>query len=141
MYKAEKNSNIVFYRCSVCGNLMIKLVDSGLTPQCCGRDMMPAEPSKEEFGEKHIPVWRMNGCKLMIQVGEILHPMSKEHYINWILIKTNLGTHIRELSPDDSPEAVITLSKGERLLEVYSFCNIHGLWMDVEYGNVGCDEE
>lgn len=128
--KKEEKTKLVFYRCSVCGNLMIKLEDSGLDPQCCGRDMTVLSPNcEEEFGEKHSPVWRMNGCKLMIQVGEVLHPMSDKHYIQWIIVETNLGHHLRRFTCEESPEVTIALSKGEAVVDIYSFCNIHGLWM------------
>lgn len=128
--KAEPISNsIEFYRCSVCGNLMIKLVDSGLTPQCCGRDMEILKAGETDgTWEKHIPVWRMDGCKLMVQVGEDLHPMSESHMIVCIVVKTNTGIHIRMFKATDEPEACFKLCKEEEVESIYEFCNVHSLW-------------
>lgn len=135
MKKPEKNE-LIFYRCSVCGNLIIKLEDSGITPQCCGRDMEVIVPNTEDaLEEKHIPVWRMNGCKVMIQVGEKLHPAEKSHYIKWILVKTNCGLYLRNFECEDSPELCINLCRGEHVIEIYGFCNLHGLWMAGEEGD------
>lgn len=133
MIKLRNDNNLVFYRCSVCGNLIIKLEDSGISPQCCGRDMMILSPSHEDtMGEKHIPVWRMDGCRLMVQVGAELHPMTSDHYIHWIIVKTNYGILIRRFTSEDSPEANFKLNKEERVEEIYCFCNIHGLWVAEE---------
>lgn len=133
MVNLKEESKLVFYRCSVCGNLMIKLEDSGITPQCCGRDMtiLSAE-REEENGEKHVPVWRMSGCKLMVQVGSELHPMSKEHFIHWIIVRTNYGLLLRRFCSTDTPEATFKLHKDECVEEIYSFCNLHGLWVAEE---------
>jgi len=129
MKSFEKKSELKFYQCSVCGNLIIKLEDSGITPQCCGRDMMLLAPHKEEaYEEKHIPVWRMDGCKLMVQVGAYLHPISAEHYIHWIVVKTNTGIYIRHFTPDESPEACFKFCKDEYVEDIYGYCNLHGLW-------------
>lgn len=128
MSKSEKKE-LEFYQCEMCGNLMIKLEDSGITPVCCGKEMKVVTPKDEEMiAEKHMPVWRMNGCKIMVQVGEILHPMEDKHYISWIVIETNKGIHLWKLCCEDDPELCIPLAHGEKVLKVYSYCNIHGLW-------------
>ena len=121
--------DIEFYACSVCGNLIIKLVDSGLNPQCCGRDMIKLEAGTvDASSEKHVPVWKMCGCKIIVTVGEEPHPMTKEHYIQWIIVKTNQGIHARKLTPEDTPEACFKLCKGEEVEAVYEYCNLHKLW-------------
>ena len=56
------------------------------------------------------------------------HPMMEKHYIQWILIETNFGTHCRSLTPEDKPEAEFFLADGEKLIAVYEYCNLHGLW-------------
>lgn len=124
-------STIDFYRCGVCGNLIVKLNDSGICPQCCGRDMVKLTPNEKDDAdlEKHVPVWMMDGCKIVIQVGSEDHPMTPEHYIQWIVVKTNLGIHAKHLTPDDAPSACFKFCKGEEPLTIYEYCNIHGLWM------------
>lgn len=133
MTKLRNNCNLVFYRCSVCGNLIIKLEDSGISPQCCGRDMnILFTEHAEDIGDTHIPVWRMAGCRLMVQVGSELHPMSPGHYITWIIVKTNYGLMLRRFEDTDIPEANFKLHKDETVEEIYSLCNIHGLWVAQE---------
>ena len=69
-------------------------------------------------------------CRLhMVQVGETLHPATADHHINWIVIKTNMGLYLRKFAHDELPEATVTLARGECVKEIYSFCNIHGLWL------------
>lgn len=129
MNKETNENQITFYRCNVCGNLMIKLNDSGITPQCCGRDMVQLSANiTDGVTEKHKPVWMMDGCKLIVQVGSENHPMTKDHYIQWIVVKTNHGFHARQLTPDNDPSACFKICKGEEIQAVYEYCNIHGLW-------------
>ena len=33
---AKEMKHVEFYECEVCGNVMVKLVDGGVTPDCCG---------------------------------------------------------------------------------------------------------
>lgn len=128
--KKETDSNgQTFYICNVCGNVLIKLTDSGLTPQCCGRDMSTAVPNEKDASvEKHVPDIRFDGNKLMIQIGESAHPMTPGHYIEWIFVKTSGSSYIRYLTPDSEPTACFKLCKDETALMIYAYCNIHGLW-------------
>lgn len=119
----------VFYVCNVCGNVVVKLHDSGLTPNCCGRDMVPLEAAViDGSGERHVPVTSIEDNVVVVTVGQVLHPMTPEHYIEWIFIKTNLGFHYKRLHPGDVPEAFFHLDEGEMVCEVYEYCNIHKLW-------------
>lgn len=118
-----------FFACNVCGNLIIKLNDSGLTPVCCGRDMEELTPGTSDGAfEKHVPIWEMEGCKVMVTVGSEPHPMTQDHYIQWIIIETNKGYYCKHLSPSDEPETCIKLCKNEVVKNVYEFCNLHKLW-------------
>lgn len=128
--KKEKDCDVqTFYKCNVCGNVMIKLTDSGLTPQCCGRDMEKMIPNeKDAIIEKHVPYVKCDGNKLNIQIGETLHPMSADHYIEWIFVKTSKSSYIRYLSPECEPTACFKICKDEKPVAVYEYCNIHGLW-------------
>lgn len=118
-----------FYSCNVCGNLIIKLADSGLTPVCCGRDMVILKPGTVDASrEKHVPVWKIDGCKVFVFVGEDPHPMTKDHYIQCIVLHTTNGYHICTLDPEDTPSACFRICKGEEVIAVYEYCNIHKLW-------------
>lgn len=127
--------NIKFYKCNVCGNLVITLNDSGLTPICCGRDMEDLEPGTTDGEvEKHVPIWMMDGCKVIVSVGSDPHPMTPEHYIQWIVLRTNKGIYAKSLTPEDEAEACFKLCKNEVVESIYEYCNRHGLW-------IGSDKE
>ncbi len=118
-----------FYKCSVCGNTFGVIFDSGITPTCCNKPMEVIKPNVVDASvEKHIPVITISDNVCNVKVGEIIHPMLNEHYIDWILIKTNKGRHRFVLKPNDIPEVNLTLGKGERVIKVYADCNLHGLW-------------
>lgn len=120
---------VLFYLCSVCGNLIIKLNDSGLVPQCCGRDMILLEPGTTDASEEyHVPIWKMKGCKVMVEVGREYHPMTEMHYIQWIVVETNRGFYCKHLWPNMVPEACFRLCSEEYVTDVYAYCNLHKLW-------------
>jgi superoxide reductase len=54
--------------------------------------------------------------------------MLPEHFIQWIYIRTTHGGQRKELIPGQKPHAEFALVEGEKVLEVYEFCNLHGLW-------------
>ena len=121
---------LVFYKCKVCGNVVIKLVDKKVPLKCCGKIMEELNPLANDGAvEKHIPVVKIDGQNVNVQVGEVLHPMTEEHYISHIIALTNKGFYVRQLSPQDQPIADFVLAKDEILTEVYSYCNLHGLWV------------
>lgn len=125
----KKKKQLDFYRCSVCGNLIIKLNDSGIIPQCCGRDMERLEPNSIDAStEYHVPKIMMDGNKLHVFVGNEPHPMTSTHHIQWIVVKTCFGIYLKELKPEDEPMAIFKLCKDEDVQCVYCYCNLHGLW-------------
>lgn len=129
MDKSKKCCELTFYRCNVCGNLIVKLNDSGITPVCCARDMEILTPNTTDGAEeKHVPMWMMDGCKVIVTVSTEEHPMSEEHYIQLIALETNRGFSVKYLCPGDNPEACFKLCKGEVVKNIYEFCNIHKLW-------------
>lgn len=118
-----------FYKCDVCGNIIAKVYDSGVTPQCCGKDMKEIKPNTTDGDmEKHVPVVAVKDNMVIVKVGAEEHPMTKDHYIQWIAIETSTGNQRKCLSPDDKPEACFALCEGDDVLAVYEYCNIHGLW-------------
>ena len=118
-----------FYRCNVCGNLAVKLVDSGVKMHCCGKEMQEYTPNTTDGAvEKHLPVISEKCGNVDISVGSVSHPMTEEHYIQFIVLQTSNGYYFKELNPNDLPKATFTLSKGEKVISAYSFCNLHGLW-------------
>lgn len=118
-----------FYHCTVCENLFESIDDSGVIPVCCGEPMELLKPaSKDGAHEKHVPVYSINGSTITVTVGEMPHPMEKEHYIEWIAIYTECCCYRKMLKPNDSPTATFNLCKGEKVQKIYAYCNLHGLW-------------
>ena len=115
------------YMCIHCGNIAIKVVDSGVNMVCCGEDMIELKCNTIDASiEKHIPVIIKNNDKYEIRVGSVNHPMSEEHNIRFLVIVTNKGYDVKYLEVNQEPAIEYTTS--DEIKEVYAYCNIHGLW-------------
>ena len=120
---------LVFYKCQICGNVVVKLVDAGVPVFCCGQKMAVLDANTTDGAvEKHKPVTKIDGKTVFVQVGEILHPMTEEHYINMIVLETNKGFAVKNLLPGQNPSANFVLSDDEKVVAVYAYCNLHGMW-------------
>ena len=119
-----------FFKCTECSTLV-----EALNPQCCdemtccGKPMEMLLPnSKGEREEKHLPVVKRDGDTLTVCVGRILHPMTKNHSIKWIeLVGRGFERRISLKSGDD-PIVSFKIHENERLISVYAYCSVHGLW-------------
>lgn len=131
-----------FYLCNTCGNLIEMIEDSGINPVCCGEDMEELIPGTTDGAkEKHIPVYTEQPDALSdsstvkvlyVHVGEFPHPMTESHFIPWIVVTTNRGIYRKHLTPSEKPEALFILHKDEEVQEIYSYCNLHGLWVSTK---------
>ena len=120
----EKNT--VFYKCEVCGNV-IGLIDGDIEHMtCCGKKMKMLEANSVDAAqEKHVPVYERVEDEIAVKVGEIAHPMEKDHYIMWVAqVSCNQTTRIR-LYPEQNAEVRFKYIPGATL---YAYCNKHGLW-------------
>lgn len=118
-----------FYRCDVCGKIIVILNDTGVPTICCGESMTELKAGVTDgAAEKHVPVYEVKDGKVTVCVGSVDHPMLDNHYINWICIETSKGYQIKCLKPGDAPKAEFLLAEGESLVAVYEYCNLHGLW-------------
>jgi superoxide reductase len=111
------------YKCSVCGNIVEVLHGGGGTLVCCGKnmDLMVEQFEEEGKTEKHRPV--IDGKK--VRVGSVAHPMTEEHYIEWIEVFPKEGRSLKVfLKPGDLPEVEVCFEP-ER---ARAYCNLHGLW-------------
>ncbi len=118
-----------FYLCEHCGNIIAMIRDCGVPVYCCGEKMQEIKPgTTEASGEKHIPIYDLDGSTVTVHVGAAEHPMCEEHYIQWICLETKNGVQYRELKPEDKPTACFTLCDGDEVVGVYAFCNQHSLW-------------
>ncbi len=121
-------SDTKFYICEKCGNLVEKIDDSGVPMVCCGQKMTPIVAGTVEASrEKHIPVATVEEGVVKVVVGSVEHPMAEEHSILWVELKTDRGVQRKHLNPGEPPVAVFALAE-EKPLEVYAYCNLHGLW-------------
>lgn len=119
---------IKFYLCRHCGNLIVKVKDAGVPVVCCGEKMGELVPNTVEASkEKHLPVVRTEGGKLIVEVGAVAHPMLAEHSIQWIYVQTEAGGQLKYLAPGDEPKASFALAD-DKAVAVYAYCNVHGLW-------------
>lgn len=119
-----------FLLCRRCGNLIEMINDSGITPICCGEDMNVLTANTTEAAtEKHIPVVNISDNIVKVTVGEVLHPMEEAHYIEWIYLETTEGIKRKKLQPNDNPIAEFALLDGEKVINAYAYCNLHGLWL------------
>lgn len=118
-----------FFLCTVCGNVAVKVMDSGADLSCCGKEMVELVPQNVDgLGEKHLPVVKaLDDGKFKVTVSTVAHPMTKDHQIEFIYLETEHGGHIRYLKPGDPAEAVFRLCN-EKPVAAYAYCNIHGLW-------------
>ena len=118
-----------FYICAHCGNIIAYVKNSGVPVMCCGEKMQEIVPGTTDASlEKHVPVYTVEGNKVLVKVGAVTHPMQEEHYIQWISLQTKQGNQRKVLKPTDAPEACFCLCDGDEVEAVYEYCNLHGLW-------------
>lgn len=116
-------------KCSKCGNMAFMLKDSKVPMMCCGEQMKELNPLlKDGAVEKHVPVYKINKNKVDIVVGSVVHPMEEKHYIEWIILETDINTYIKKLNYTDEPKATFILNDEEKVVGVYEHCNLHGFW-------------
>ena len=90
-----------FYKCPICGNIIYVVEGNEKLVKCCGQPLEELIPNTVDAAtEKHVPVCKLEGDKLIVTVGEVEHPMTNEHYIMFIIEN---GT-------------------------IYAYCNLHSLW-------------
>ena len=150
---------MLFYHCKKCENAVMSLKNFGSDLTCCGEPMIKmVANSVEASNEKHIPVVKIDGNKIIVTVGSDLHPMNPDHYIEWIAISMEEKFEIVHLKPGMLPKAIFTYETGQDEgpyteeedeflancegqpcnfvlvddpiinVKVYAYCNIHGLW-------------
>lgn len=119
--------NVAFYRCNKCKNIVELIHNGGGDLICCGEPMvLLKENTTDAATEKHVPVYEKKGESTVVTVGSVEHPMTEEHYIQWIAAVSDDGVFRINLSPGDKPQA--TFSCLENVQAYYEYCNLHGLW-------------
>lgn len=119
------------YKCQTCGNIVQVLHEGGGDMVCCDAPMTLMQEKTEEEGltEKHLPVVEKTEKGIVVKVGSIPHPMTPEHYIEWIQVVRKDNKICRQyLKPEDNPEAEFNVPF-EEVAYVREYCNLHGLWI------------
>lgn len=114
-------------RCNICGNITEVVHASMGKLVCCGKPMeLLEENSKDAATEKHVPVIEKTTNGYLVKIGEVAHPMTDEHYIEWIELVTETEVYRKYLMPNDAPEATFNIVDGK--VSARAYCNLHGLW-------------
>lgn len=115
------------YKCALCGNIVEVNHVGGGTLVCCGQDMnLLEEKTADSATEKHVPVIEEVPGGYKVTVGSTIHPMTEEHFIEWIELVTETGSLIEFLKPGAEPVAVFKTD--DKALMAREYCNLHGLW-------------
>ena len=98
-----------------------------------------AEEKSKEGAVKHIPSIKVskecgmipeNDCiDVLVRIGETLHPMTSEHFIQWIDCYVD-GKYMSriQLTADMNPAVVFHLKNVTGKIEAVAMCNLHGHW-------------
>ena len=107
-----------FYVCPVCGNVIRSTGEALIS--CCGITLPPVDPEPED--EEH---------RIHVETVEdeyyvtVDHPMTKDHYISFLVAVTDIGIQFMKLYPEGNAEARFKIN---RMRKLYAFCNRHGLF-------------
>ena len=161
----------VFFLCPVCRNLVVQQTQKGerLEVSCCGQRLQPlvehtggaqagegADATDAGLALEHrlsvVVSGGFSSNAATITVGDegAFHPMTQEHYIEWIYLYTFHGGQLRFLRPGGkvSQQARVVMALAEedsyvycdrevckvckfnckRGFTAYAYCNVHGLW-------------
>jgi superoxide reductase len=102
-----------------------------------------SEEKSKEAAVKHIPAVTVNkecgfipesACTdVMVRIGETLHPMQENHFIQFIDCYVDQKYVAREyLSPGVNPAACFHLKAEGANVTIVENCNVHGYWMAEE---------
>ena len=120
-------SQLEVYKCEVCGNIVEVLHGGAGELVCCGQAMkLFKENTTDAAQEKHVPVIEKIAGGVKVTIGEVAHPMTEEHSIEWIEIIADGKAYRQFLNPGDAPEAVFNIEADD--ITAREYCNLHGLW-------------
>ena len=116
------------YKCKSCDNIVEVVNAGGGVLSCCGQDMVQmTENTVDAAKEKHVPVLEETADGYTIKVGSVAHPMTPEHYIQWVELIMGAKVYREFLQPGQEPQASFKIDKKEKPI-AREYCNLHGLW-------------
>ena len=120
-------TKLQIYKCMACGNIVEVLHAGDGELVCCGQPMKNlSEQTADAATEKHVPVIEKTDNGIMVKVGTVPHPMTEEHYIEWIEIIADGKAYRQFLKPGDEPQAVFNVDADS--VTAREHCTVHGLW-------------
>jgi superoxide reductase len=121
---AEK---LQIYKCNKCGNI-VEVLHGGVGELvCCGEPMeLLDEKTADATTEKHVPVIEKIDGGYKVKVGSVPHPMTEEHFIEWIELLADGKAYRQFLEPEAAPEAIFHVEGNS--VSAREHCNVHGLW-------------
>lgn len=120
---------VKFYRCNHCGQIIAFVENKDVPVICCGEPMQEIIAGTTDAAvEKHVPVYELKGNIVEVNVGSVDHPMTEEHFIEWVVLQTKQGNQRKQLKPGEAPKVCFALCEGDEVEAVYAYCNLHGLW-------------
>ena len=94
-----------------------------------GQPMEELVPNSTEAAvEKHMPVLSVENGVLNVCVGEVEHPSIEKHWIPFVVVKAGDLVLRRSIKATEKPVAEFELGSYKGEVEVYAWCNLHGLW-------------
>ncbi len=118
-----------FFACDSCHICIEEICGKEGDFSCCGTPLVKLIPNTSDGAqEKHLPVVTQDGNRVTVNVGDVLHPMSEEHSIEWIYLQTKKGSQRITLTPEETPSAEFLLTEGDSPIAAYAYCNLHGFW-------------
>ncbi len=118
---SNRSANIIrgrFYVCPVCGNVIH--ANGEAVVSCCGITLPPAEPEEDDGG--HAITVEGVEDEYFVSVN---HPMTKEHYISFVMAVSDQRVQLVKFYPEQGAEARFKID-GVKFL--YAYCNRHGLF-------------
>lgn len=79
---------------------------------------------------KHQPIVTYENRQVKVKIGHVMHPMNQDHHISMIFLKTKQGGQYKILSYLETPIVTFELTQDDEPIEVYGYCNLHGLWKE-----------
>ena len=117
------------YKCNICGNV-VEIIKGGAGELvCCNEPMKLITVKNEEtMAEKHKPVISSQNENIKICVGEVLHPMTKEHHIDFIEAISLDGKYLYRKYLDTEEQPIMEFFCKTDKMKARELCNIHGLF-------------
>lgn len=117
------------YVCEKCHLIIDQLAGTGEELFCCGEKLKSLQANTSDgIKEKHLPQCTYQNHQLHVNIGEVEHPMQEEHYIALVMVKMGGLVQRKELKPNEKPKVIFECGDYHGKVEVFEYCNLHGLW-------------